>query len=70
MQAGFPATVITVEQRLAYYEALDKAHGTGDYGDFIALVANSVEQSFKPYWWALGVEKDVDAYLNQLGYAA
>lgn len=70
MQAGFPATVITVEQRLAYYEALDKAHCTGDYGDFIALVANSVEQSFKPYWWALGVENHIEEYLSQLGYAA
>ena len=48
LKADFPATVITVEQRLAYYESLDKAHCTGDYGDFIALVADSVEQSFKP----------------------
>lgn len=68
MKAGFPATVITVEQRLAYYESLDKAHCTGDYGDFIALVADSVEQSFKPYWWALGVEKDVEGYLQLMGH--
>lgn len=65
MKAGFPATVIRVDQRLAYYEALDKAHCTGDYGDFIALVADSVEQSFKPYWWALGVENELEDYLNQ-----
>ena len=68
MKAGFPATVITVEQRLAYYESLDKAHCTGDYGDFIALVADKVEQSFKPYWWALGVEKDVEGYLQLIGH--
>ncbi|MFW8564640.1 Fic family protein [Orrella sp. 11846] len=55
MKAGFPASVITVEQRLPYYEALDKAHCTGDYEDFIALVADSIEQSFEPYWWALGI---------------
>lgn len=59
MKAGFPATVIEVEQRLAYYQALDNAHCTGDYTDFIALVADSVEKSFAPYWWSLGIEADI-----------
>lgn len=54
MQSGFPATVIEVEQRLAYDEALDTAHCTGDYSRFITLVAESVKRSFEPYWWALG----------------
>ncbi|MEZ2720875.1 Fic family protein [Paenalcaligenes hominis] len=48
MKAGFPATVVTVEQRLAYYEALDTTHCSGDYRNFIELVADSVEQSYKP----------------------
>lgn len=68
MKSGFPATVITVEQRLAYYEALDKAHCRGDYGDFITLVADCVELSFTPYWWALGIEGEVRGYLEGLGY--
>lgn len=55
MQAGFPAALIQVGQRLAYYQALDKAHCTGDYQDFIALVVECVEQSFEPYWFALGL---------------
>lgn len=55
MKAGFPAALIRIEQRLAYYQALDKAHTTGDYQDFIRLVAQCVEQSFEPYWFALGV---------------
>lgn len=59
MQAGFPATVIEVEQRLAYYEALDTAHCTGDYSSFIALVAGNVKRSFEPYWFALGIENEV-----------
>lgn len=59
MKAGFPATVIEVEQRLAYYQALDTAHCAGDYEDFIALVSAAVEKSFAPYWWALGVEAEV-----------
>lgn len=56
MKAGFPAALIQVEQRLAYYEALDNAHCTGDYQAFIELVADCVEKSFEPYWWALGVK--------------
>ncbi|MCK9237956.1 MAG: Fic family protein [Thiopseudomonas sp.] len=67
MQSGFPATVIEVEQRLAYYEALDTAHCTGDYSSFIALIANSVKRSFEPYWWALGVEDQIQEYLKELG---
>lgn len=70
MQAGFPATVIEVEQRLDYYQALDKAHCSDDYTDFIALVAQCVEKSFAPYWWALGVEAEVTEYLEELGYVA
>lgn len=48
MKAGFPATVIEVAQRLDYYQALDKAHCTDDYGDFIRLVTKAVENSFAP----------------------
>lgn len=55
MKAGFPATVIDVSDRLAYYQALDAAHCTGDYAGLIALVARAVEKSFQPYWWALGI---------------
>lgn len=58
MKAGFPATVIEVEQRLAYYQALDSAHCTGDYEGFIALVGEAVENSFAPYWWALEVDAE------------
>jgi len=56
LKAGFPAAVITVAQRLSYYEALDQAHCDGNYDPFLNLVAEAVEQSFAPYWWALGVE--------------
>lgn len=55
MKAGFPATIIQVEQRLAYYEALDQAFCQQDYQPFIQLVVDCVEQSFAPYWFALGV---------------
>ncbi|MEH7294732.1 Fic family protein, partial [Priestia megaterium] len=43
MKAGFPAVVIKVENRLAYYEALDKSHTTKNYQDFIQLIVKEVE---------------------------
>lgn len=58
MKNGFPPAVIRYDQRLAYYEALDLAHTTGDYAPFVNLVCVSVEQAFEPYWMALGVGQD------------
>jgi len=49
MKAGYPPIVIKVENRLAYYNALDKAHTTEDYIDFIQLVAKEVEHSLDLY---------------------
>lgn len=56
MKSGFPPVVITVEQRLRYYEALDLAHTRGDYESFIALIAECAVQGFDPYWHALGLK--------------
>lgn len=56
LKSGFPAIVLPVEQRLAYYMALDKAHVQGDLDDFIALVAACVRTGFEPYWHALRVK--------------
>lgn len=57
MKCGFPATVLSVARRLEYYQALDNAHTRNDYTDFIKLIAEIVEDSFNPYWFALGLEK-------------
>lgn len=65
LKAGFPAAVIQVEQRLAYYEALDLAHCSGEYVPFINLVANSVVESFKTYFWALGMTEEVNELLKE-----
>lgn len=53
MKDGFPPVIIKVENRLAYYEALDKAHTQKDYDDFIQLVATAVEDSLDLYLSAL-----------------
>ncbi|MFE8696008.1 Fic family protein [Cytobacillus sp. FJAT-53684] len=49
MKDGFPPIVIKVENRLNYYNALDKAHTQKDYNDFIQLVAKEVEDSLDLY---------------------
>lgn len=56
MKSGFPPVVISIKDRLSYYDALDKAHTQKDYSDFIALVSQNIEESFEPYWFALGCE--------------
>ena len=54
MKSGYPPVVIQKENRLEYYEALDKAHTTNHYEDFIELVAKGVENSIDLYLEALG----------------
>ena len=53
MKSGFPPVILKVENRLAYYEALDKAHTFDDYKPFIDLVSILIEESFEPYWFVL-----------------
>ncbi len=56
MKSGFPPAILSVEKRLRYYETLDQAHTQGDFEPFLALVVEIVEQSFDPYWFALGLQ--------------
>src|SRR5690625_5392083 len=53
MKAGFPPTVIKVENRLGYYDALDKAQTEKEYDDFVRLVAVEVEDSLDLYLRAI-----------------
>lgn len=38
MNSGYVPVIIKKEKRLEYYTALDKAHTTGDYTDFVKLI--------------------------------
>ena len=49
MKAGFPPIVIKTENRLAYYNALDKAHTSDDYIDFIELIKTEVNHTLDLY---------------------
>jgi Fic family protein len=55
LKAGYPAAVLPVEKRLAYYEALDADHAEGNSESFIELIAGIVKESFHPYFHALGL---------------
>ena len=55
MKAGFPAIVLPVERRLAYYSALDTAHVEGNEAPFLELIAECVKEGFAPYWHILGI---------------
>jgi Fic family protein len=54
MKSGFPPCVIQVQDRLRYYDALDRWHCHHDKTPFIQLIAEAVERAFEPYWYALG----------------
>ncbi|KVU43427.1 cell filamentation protein Fic [Burkholderia ubonensis] len=55
MKAGYPPAIIRKEDRLAYYDSLDRACVTGDYGDIVHLVAESVRRSLDTYLDVLGL---------------
>lgn len=55
LKAGYPPCVITVENRLAYYEALDQWMAYGKTELFIQFVADAVLEGFKPYQVVLGI---------------
>ena len=46
---GYNPVIIKKESRLKYYEALDKAHTTGDYTDFVKLVNKLEIEMLKKY---------------------
>lgn len=52
---GFPPAIIKVENRLAYYKALDIAHTTQNYEPFLELVSEICTESFEPYFYLLGL---------------
>lgn len=49
MNNGYNPVIIKKKSRLKYYEALDKAHTTGDYTDFVKLVAKLEIEMLKKY---------------------
>ena len=55
VKSGYPAAVLPVERRLEYYAALDQDHAHGNPEPFLALIADIVKDSFRPYFHALSL---------------
>lgn len=49
MNSGYNPVIIKKESRLKYYEALDKAHTTGNYTDFVKLVTKLEIEMLRKY---------------------
>ncbi len=49
MRSGYVPVIIKKDNRLKYYEALDKAHKTGDYTDFVKLVTDAENEMLDRY---------------------
>lgn len=49
IKSGYPPVILKNENRAEYYDALDKAHTTKDYSDFISIIVNLVNESEDTY---------------------
>jgi Fic family protein len=56
IKSGFPPVIFKVKDRLEYYKALNTAHTTNNYMPFLELTYKIVKESFKPYFYALGIK--------------
>ncbi|MGF7186809.1 Fic family protein [Desulfitispora alkaliphila] len=49
MKNGYPPSIIKKEERIDYYNALDKAHTRNEFDDFFQLIAKSLNRSLDLY---------------------
>ncbi|MBQ6547073.1 MAG: Fic family protein [Bacilli bacterium] len=49
IKSGYVPVIIKKENRIKYYEALDKAHTTGDYTDFVKLITKAENEMLDRY---------------------
>jgi Fic family protein len=64
IKAGFPPTVIKVEDRSKYIQALQEVHAKQDYNPFIEFIKKVVEKSFEPYFYCLSKTEEYKKILN------
>jgi hypothetical protein len=67
IRSGFPAVVIHNEDRLEYYNGLQKIQERGIFDDFLKFVCQAVEGSFTPYWQLFDVSEEQIRALTQPG---
>ncbi|MBN3819644.1 Fic family protein [Paraburkholderia sp. Se-20369] len=57
MKAGYPPVAIRAEDRRAYYDALDRACASGDFGGITRVVAQAVQRTLHLYLDLLGLRR-------------
>lgn len=50
---GYSPVVIKTENRAEYYDALDRAHTTNDYTNFIQIIVNLINEAEENYLYLL-----------------
>jgi len=53
IRSGYPPVIIKADNRINYYCALDKAHTTNDYTDFIKMIVDLVNESEDLYLYLI-----------------
>ncbi len=71
MRSGFPIAIITKDDRIRYYDALEASHASGisrtcDLTPFIELVAESIEESLEEYEAAAKEQRDQTEWATSL----
>jgi Fic family protein len=65
MRAGYPIAIVTKEDRLRYYDALEESQSS-DLSAFIALVLECVEESLEEYEHAAAEQRELDEWARSL----
>jgi len=65
MRAGFPIAIITKDDRLRYYDALEESQ-VSDLSALIALVIESIEESLEEYEEAVRGQRETEEYFRSL----
>jgi hypothetical protein len=65
MRYGYPIAIITREDRLRYYDALEISQ-TSDLSPFLALVAESIYESLEEYEYAAKEQRDREEWARSI----
>ncbi len=64
MRLGYPIAIITTDDKLRYYDALEHSHAKGDLSPFVSLISETVSESLEEYQRAISENR------NRTGWAS
>ena len=66
MRYAFPIAIVTKEDRMRYYDALEESQAS-DLSPFISLVVECIEESLEPYEEAAKEQKELQEWIAAIG---